>query len=302
MGSHEDVFGEPSWIEASASGARNPGSWIAAAERLKRASDILRETWLGDLSEMLSDLNETLRRVGAGESFPAHTPVLPPAVLLAGLAIEDALKGILIARDPDRFVQPRASSPDRLVDWGSRGHDLTWLMAEADVAASPEEAAVLRNLNDFIMWAGRYPVALRASEMTPTEGAPRASFDSSRFEVIDAIFGRTMSVLRESAAARDVQDRAERSELLIRRRDELMERLTAFDQVEEDGVMYFETQPETTEEGGPLVACVACGSTMRLRARRPAARCACGTLHYAEKRGVAGRMEWYTEVFPAAVD
>ena len=110
-------FDLESWIESAAGGARNPGNWMGRAEELKRAFDLLHAKWR---EEDVAFIRAEFEKVGRGELTGPSPWLGSVAMLLAGLAIENVLKGILIARDPD-LVQPCMKDPDRLIDWNRGG-------------------------------------------------------------------------------------------------------------------------------------------------------------------------------------
>jgi hypothetical protein len=290
-------FDLPSWIESVAAGARNPLNWLASADRLKRASDQLREVWLDDLGDLFSGFEEVVRRAMAGDPRPFRESVGPVSMLLAGFALENALKGVLIAREPDRFVQPKARKPDRIVDWGRRrGHDLAWLASEARLSVTEEERRALEKLTVFIDWAGRYPVALWASEMAPSaEGESAGYFSSEVFPIVDSLFERARSLLETEATERARLDAEVRAGLRRERCREALRAIAGLCQERMEGVTLFRT--DLPSEPGSLVVCVECKASVSLDPSTPAALCRCGRLAYAEKRPVAGRAEIAVEHF-----
>lgn len=121
-------FDEESWIESVVGGARNAGTWRATAERLKRASDVLRELWLKEVRALPFLIAETERCIRSGEDVPEpDPPVGEAAMLLAGFALENLLKGIIVAADPSEV----ASGQDKVIDWGTKGHELVAVSAGA---------------------------------------------------------------------------------------------------------------------------------------------------------------------------
>ena len=73
--------------------------------------------------------------------------------MLAGMAIEDMLKGAIVqAMPPNQRTTP------------PRGHDLVDLSKKARRSWNSSQIDLLKRLTTFIIWAGRYPVALREAE------------------------------------------------------------------------------------------------------------------------------------------
>jgi len=128
--------------------AKLPEAWRGTAIGLKRSADIIWERWFGIFS-----------RCEGGKTFEA-TPqecgdvrlLLPSFLLLAGLALENALKGLLISNDP--------SIVDSRVKWdiGSGGHDLGALLESIGLSPTSEEKEFLDALTQAVLWSGRYPV------------------------------------------------------------------------------------------------------------------------------------------------
>src|SRR5206468_11565478 len=109
--------------------------WLGVAESLKRASDLLRATWL----EELQGMHERFQRYMRGDIATPWEPwVGAPAMTLAAFAIENLLKGLMIAADPG-LVQPNAERPEELLDRRLQTHKLTALADRAGIQLSPEE-------------------------------------------------------------------------------------------------------------------------------------------------------------------
>jgi hypothetical protein len=96
-----------------------------------------------------------------GEHEEIPESVGPSTMLLAAFAMENLLKGLVVIREPGS-VQPRATDPERLLDWEGSGHDLLALARRAGEKLSAEEEDLMRLLTEFVLWAGRYPVSMRA--------------------------------------------------------------------------------------------------------------------------------------------
>lgn len=83
-----------------------------------------------------------LARLGIGPVFP----------FLMGLAFENKVKGILIARDRT------LASGGKLSRELTRNHDLLELIEKVGLELSMEDRDLLRRLGECVLWAGRYPV------------------------------------------------------------------------------------------------------------------------------------------------
>ncbi len=289
-----EKWDKPSWVESVVAGARNPENWLASARRSKRASDLLRKDWPRQ--------HEAIRRSIATGAIgePAGAPsVAAAAAFLGGTALENLLKGVLVARDPG-LVQPNARKPDRMYKWQGSGHDLLRLARDARVPLLPSDTETLTVLTDFIGWAGRYPTGMSASGMRPTDERPhgRGFVSSEHFERLDDLFARLEDVLtnaaREQQRLEEIQERARRAT----RRKELLQELSRLDTVDTDGVRVYVAEADAPDAAPCVVVCGGCGAEIALNAHRPAAICRCGTLHHYRRGWLAGRWQAAVDTYP----
>lgn len=160
-----------SWRRTLASGTRRPILWAVTAAELKRAHDVL---WDAHVSASATFMSRLTREVAAREAghpvpwAPDDVELLGPAMMLAGLSIENLAKGAFIAKHPEQV------GPEGLEPWPRSGHGICDLLASAGVALEPEEVELVSRLEKFALWAGRYPVPMRFGD-----SAPRAYIESS---------------------------------------------------------------------------------------------------------------------------
>lgn len=128
--------------------AESPEAWRRTAIGLKRSADLIWEQWYGHLSRLNGGEVVKFSPQGAGDL----ALLLPSYLLLLGLAYENALKGLLVAKEPSRVRHK--------VKWQipKGGHDLKELCAVADFPLNSDEEEILKALTEATMWAGRYPV------------------------------------------------------------------------------------------------------------------------------------------------
>lgn len=219
---------------------------------------------------------------------------------LAAFAVENVLKGLMIARNQN-LIQPRIDRPEELLDRKLKTHSLADLASFANVEPSADEEALLGRLTEFVLWAGRYPFPLRALETAPRPGAETggSSFTSDWFPTLDALFSRLRDELFELGRQLDAAREQEAANTQQAKRPELLRRLKDLRRVDlGDGVTVFETDQQ--EKPGTQLACAACGMSVALSERRPAAICRCGTLYFGEEKAVAGRTQFAVDSFPPA--
>src|SRR6266540_1082577 len=109
MPTREEQF----WINSAMGAARNPDAWMFTADRLKRAADQLLTVVDADRERMLADSKSLFERLEVNSSEPPPLPVSPVYMMLAGLALENLLKGLRIAIDP-KLIQPGPKPPYKM--------------------------------------------------------------------------------------------------------------------------------------------------------------------------------------------
>lgn len=108
-------------------------------------------------------------------------------MLLSGLAFENLTKGILIGRKPGAVTATKFNV-EQLA--GKGGHNLATLAQQVKPALSSSQLDVVRRLTDFVIWAGRYPIAMRSTKTS------HPSFISTDPALIDELFDELVEVLR----------------------------------------------------------------------------------------------------------
>ena len=76
------------------------------------------------------------------------------ALLLLGLAVENAAKAVYVARDPSLLSMERL---DQFPNSSDKGHGIGSLVAGL-FALTEAESDLLSRLQEHVVWAGRYPI------------------------------------------------------------------------------------------------------------------------------------------------
>jgi hypothetical protein len=113
-------------------------------------------------------------------------PVAEVYMLLAGLAIENLAKAMLVEGSPTP-VTKRGVLVRRLLS-----HDLMRLLDQTGLTFTAEEIDLAERLQVFVQWAGRYPVPVRVDDKLPRVqrpggAAPPNYIMGSDFDDIDAL-------------------------------------------------------------------------------------------------------------------
>jgi hypothetical protein len=122
-----------------------------------KAAEALTERWIASSRELhlqgMARLIDPPRPPDGIDLFDETLGYGVGAMLHRSLAVENLLKGILVKREPEVWVE---ANPKRLYAWS---HDIRKLAAAAHIDLEGNEGIVADNLTRFIMWAGRYPTA-----------------------------------------------------------------------------------------------------------------------------------------------
>jgi len=127
--------------------AKDPQVWYRSAQNLKAATDALRKS--------LWPKNRERFDTKASAADLLYGPVY---MLLAGLAIETLLKGIIIAKNP-RFVKQQKLSRELT------HHKLIELYKKAGLVESRHLNNLLSRLQNYVENFGRYPVTKVKQDM-----------------------------------------------------------------------------------------------------------------------------------------
>lgn len=175
-----------------------PVSWLFTAERHKRAADVLYEVAFAASERDWERLRSRVPHSGPMTEEQLRDTLdeqlLLDYLLLAGHALENCFKGILVCRNP-QLVE--GGSLDKYV----RGHRVRDLADKCAIPLSQDEREVLHLMEHQIEW-GKYPAPIEMKNM-PSFADPdekqltcHNAFVNRRFRVIvDAVFGRAAAAL-----------------------------------------------------------------------------------------------------------
>jgi hypothetical protein len=126
----------------------DPYLWICKAKEVRRAADFLWQQFLSEIQDFSSgkDLKDEL--------FGSV------ALMLYGLVVEILLKAGLAAKGL------AISSTGK---FGKKSHNLQSLAQDLGLRLSNAENELLERLQNFVEWAGRYPIPLRKEGLYPRD-------------------------------------------------------------------------------------------------------------------------------------
>lgn len=136
-----------------------PVSWLEYAEELEQAAEAL---WADSNSGKVIQAETQLDGLTLQKISSAHSRSY---ILLASFALENVLKGLLIANDAKLIASGR-------LDVTLKSHKLINIAQKVEsLVLSDEEKKVLQICQDAIPYWGRYPIPLEYQSLKPTEAA-----------------------------------------------------------------------------------------------------------------------------------
>src|SRR5687768_311043 len=122
--------------------------WLEQAKQLKMSADVI----LVELEKILP-LSQVLPGVRVKKVAYIHS-----FMLLTGMAFENLIKGILVGRD--KTVVDQQKIDNRL--WNVRGGHGIAELGKRVTSLTPDESDLLKRLEEYLFWAGRYPLPLNS--------------------------------------------------------------------------------------------------------------------------------------------
>jgi hypothetical protein len=138
---------------------RSKYEWLRSGKQLIAASNILynESTKAGDA------LNDFLDKAGAAsEDEFIEARAFIPARMITGMAFENLIKGLILIKHPEKV------SKDKKFDLKSHNLVQLWTMYLPEIGITEKEKAVLKELENYIAWKGRYPIPLIAKDFKPS--------------------------------------------------------------------------------------------------------------------------------------
>lgn len=185
--------------------AQGPGQWLLGAERLAGAADIIMENQAevaaayiraaNAASELASIEAVSSDSGSAAVDIDAPEPLYLPAQLLYAFALENLLKGLLVATQPSLIG-------DASLNTKLKKHRLHELVVDVGLALTETETLLLKALSDIAVWAGRYPTPAKVdgySDVLPVGSNPDSVLDwGSRHTEMRRLFQRFHEKLCEA--------------------------------------------------------------------------------------------------------
>ena len=139
-------------------GVTSPYNWFAQGAGLLRAAYILWERHKSNFDNIMLRINNK-ETFSLADLVNRHTNRWGSSyMLLAGLAIENAVKGLIISQ---KNVPPNQGH----IPKECQGHDLGQLFITAGLEIEAEEEHLIEYLTEAILWKGRYHTPLKVNSI-----------------------------------------------------------------------------------------------------------------------------------------
>ena len=148
-------------------------SWLGQAKRMKMVADTI-------LPLLQAELLIPPAVPGTQQSRLAY---LDSYMLLTGLAFENLIKGILIGRNPALVNGDRIESGIL----GRKGHGIAE-GAKSIIGLTPQELQLLGRIEEYLFWAGRYPLPLKSGIFVNSEVQELRSYRSTDPASVNKLF------------------------------------------------------------------------------------------------------------------
>lgn len=177
---------------------KDPYFWRESAVTALKSAQLLFTEY--DLAR--KRVNEATRKLNAGQAAliqredAISEKQIYPALMMMGFAIENALKGIIVADDTTLV------SSDR-VEKNLKTHNLRNLAETADITLDDAEAGLLEMLEYYVTWSGRYPIPLSDQAYQKFYAGRKLKFPMD-FELSVSIFNKIDAVLTQKPPFHDL--------------------------------------------------------------------------------------------------
>jgi hypothetical protein len=154
--------------------------WWLAAERLRRTADLAYDVAKATTIRHFDDPEAFVAAERAAGRVNVDLELYKTAYFLYGLAIENLLKGTLIAREPSRFDDRKDFT-----------HGLIKYFDEVGIVVNTRQRLLLEQLDVLIKWRGRYPIPKKKAEWALRKGpdGPNTMPGSISIDAKDEIVG-----------------------------------------------------------------------------------------------------------------
>jgi hypothetical protein len=155
-------------------------AWLRQAEFLRMSAALVWEKFseIHPLSQVQPGIGQ--QKVAFSQSF----------MLLMGMSFENLIKGADVAKTPGLSIKERRQR------WDSYrgGHGISGLITLV-ASTSAKEKNLLRRMEEYVMWAGRYPIPRNTDQYRKAKDFRSLSYPQDQL-LCDTLFERLASLIR----------------------------------------------------------------------------------------------------------
>ena len=159
---------------------KDPLSWLTQAKEMKMVADLILPVLQNEFSFPPTFPGTQGKRLAYIGSY----------FLFLGLAFENLIKGILIGRDPTLVTKDTINNGIL----GRKGHGITE-GAKRIINLTQQELELVGRIEEYLFWAGRYPLPLHLNIFLNSESKKLRSFISNDPLSVEKIFEKLVIVL-----------------------------------------------------------------------------------------------------------
>jgi hypothetical protein len=157
-------------------------------------------SWLGQAQEMKTVADEILPLLESELTIPPTYPgtqrkrlaYVGSYMLFIGLTFENLIKGILIGQNPALVTKEGIKSGIL----GRKGHGIAE-GAKRIIHLTQQEFQLLVRIEEYLFWAGRYPLPLKSNAFLNSENQELRSFRTNDPLLIEKLFKKFVAVLEK---------------------------------------------------------------------------------------------------------
>lgn len=164
----------------------DPAAWLEQAFGMKIAADPVLKSLMDICCNPQDQLDVRLKKLAYVRAY----------MLLMGYAFENLIKAIAAKRGL-LSMNPNLGF-DKSFKQEKGGHGLSASAGSLDLKMSASERAYLRRLEEYLHWAGRYPVSLKRGTYVDGYSERQLTFISSDPQLGDALFKRWTDLIENS--------------------------------------------------------------------------------------------------------
>jgi hypothetical protein len=156
--------------------------WLEKAQGLRYCAGILKDQLLELTNNETPAWSRRIETLG----------IVSSTMLLLGLAFENLIKGVYVARKPTLVDRTKL---DRSLWQSDGGHGISEF-AETLIRLEPDEEELLDRLQEYIVWAGRFPIPTKSGRyhqnLSPLN---KHHFSIADFDTADRLFEKLKELL-----------------------------------------------------------------------------------------------------------